>query len=72
MSEYWTCKGSVRGECGIKHRSRETAERCCAKDSGSIKRAYPSQFPTQAYSDRYPIHIVDGQEVRDIPSCWKE
>ena len=52
MKTYWTCEGSVRGSCDIHHRSEETAIKCCAKDQRSVRSAYPSTFPTYAYSDR--------------------
>lgn len=51
---YWTCVGSVRGCCGVKHRTLEAAEKHCDQDAAAIRRAYPSTFPTRAYSDRRP------------------
>jgi len=51
----WTCEGSVRGSCGINHRSHDAAMKCCERDHASIRRAYPSTFPTRAYSDRHPV-----------------
>lgn len=60
----WTCKGSVRGECGITHRSYESAARCCARDGAAVRRAYPGTYPTQAYSDRAPVPM-DAEAEQD-------
>ena len=59
MTKYWTCEGSVRGGCSIKHRSEAAAVKCCEKDQRDIRRAYPGTFPTQAYSDRRPVERGD-------------
>jgi len=58
----YTCIGSVRGACGVTHRTLDAARRCCARDAGGIHRAYPSTYPTRAYSDREPI-ASDGSEI---------
>jgi hypothetical protein len=51
----WTCKGSVRGSCGIKHRSRGAAERCCDKDGRDCDAGSPG-----SYSDRKPCKVRRG------------
>jgi len=48
----YTCRGSVRGSCGIRHLSYAAAERCCERD----QRACRSQGAT-AYSDRAPVEV---------------
>lgn len=55
---YWIAYGSVRGGCGHRHRTRDTAQRCADNDQRAIRRAYPSTFPTCAYSDR-SVHSGD-------------
>jgi len=32
LPKNWTCSGPIRGECGIRHKSEETALRCCRRD----------------------------------------
>lgn len=44
----WTCNGSVRGCCGITHRTLEAAMACCAKDQQGCARQ-------GGYSDRKPM-----------------
>ncbi len=63
----YTCRGDVRGDCGIRHRSEAAAERCCARDQAGVSRRYPSTFPTRAYSDRHPVCIsTDEAEVAEL------
>jgi hypothetical protein len=50
----WTCKGDVRGGCGIIHRTREAAGKCCDADHRAVKRGHPS---SNAYSDRHPVPV---------------
>lgn len=49
----WTCEGSVRGCCGITHRSYTTAKKCCDRDFDNIRRYYSNN----SYSDRYPVPL---------------
>lgn len=53
-----TCRGSVRGSCGIRHRSLAAARRCCERDAGGVRSAYPSTYPTRSYSDRSPVGLT--------------
>jgi len=53
---YYTTSGSVRGQCGHHHRTREAAERCLERD----RRGCRSQG---GYSDRKEIEITDETEV---------
>ncbi len=46
----YTCVGSVRGCCGIKHRSLETALKCCDRDQKDCRSA-------RGYSDRRPVSL---------------
>ena len=60
--DYWTTWGSVRGTCGHRHRSPETAERCRQRDRRAVRRCYPSVFPERAYSDRQVYRMpVDAE-----------
>lgn len=66
--EKWTCRGSVRGECGIAHQTREAAERCIAADH----RACVSQG---GYSDRVPVRLDtdDGMCAEcEAPLVWDD
>lgn len=66
----WTCEGSVRGSCGIQHRSYEAAQKCCERDQTKVRSAYPSQFPTRAYSDRAPVPVDDeAKQQADEMAC---
>ncbi len=51
--EKWTCSGSVRGGCGITHRSYGAAERCCERDGRQCRDG-------GGYSDRSPIARDDA------------
>lgn len=53
---YYITRGSVRGSCGHKHRSIETAAKCVKRDMGSCN----SQG---GYSDRYVYKIEEGELV---------
>ncbi len=53
MSEQWTCEGSVRGGCGITHRSEAAADKCCAADQRGCARV-------GGYSDRVPTRLDSG------------
>lgn len=56
----YTCRGSVRGACGIQHRSLGAAARCCDMDYRAVQCCHgPS-----AYSDRY-VTRADGTELDD-------
>lgn len=52
MGEIWTCEGSVRGACGVAHRSEAAARRCCDRDAIAVRRGNPGGG---AYSDRVPV-----------------
>lgn len=62
-STRWTCDGSVRGCCGVLHRTLDAAQAHCDKDGGDVSRAYPSTYPTRAYSDRRPVELEPGEEI---------
>ena len=51
----YTCRGSVRGSCGHKHRTIDAAAKCCASDQSGCRRH-------GGYSDRY-IRDSAGQTV---------
>lgn len=63
MSTYYVAEGSVCGPCGHKHRTLEAAARCADAHHAAIRRAYPSTFPTSAYSDRRVVKYVDGERA---------
>jgi len=50
---YYTCRGSVRGACGVRHRTRETAQACCDRDGRGCRAGHGRA----AYSDRYPVAV---------------
>lgn len=50
----WTCRGAVRGECGIMHRSFEAACECYERDRHMCKRIGGNN----AYSDRRPVEVT--------------
>ena len=52
----WTCIGSVRGSCGIAHRTREASQAHCRQDNRDCKVGCGQN----AYSDRYP-HPLDAE-----------
>jgi hypothetical protein len=54
--------GPVRGSCGHKHRTIRGALRCVEADQKAIKKAYPSTYPTNAYSDR-SVRRTDGEPL---------
>ena len=56
MGTYWTCEGSVRGECGKRHRTEDAAVAHCREDDRAVKRGHGSS----AYSDRRAVE-------RDVP-----
>jgi hypothetical protein len=58
---YYTTYGSVCGDCGHKHRTIETAARCAAKHSASIRR-YNGQH---SYSDRRTVRWSDWTRKGD-------
>ena len=60
MAEKWTCQGSVRGECGVIHRTREAADRCCLQDHNGCHR-------TGGYSDRRPVRLDETDGT--CPQC---
>lgn len=55
MKTYYTCVGSVRSDCEIKHRTREAAERCCALDQYYCAKQ-------GGYSDRFVKEVVEEEE----------
>lgn len=55
----FTCRGDVRGGCGIRHRTLAAARACCDRDAAGVRSAYPSTYPTRAYSDREPVGLTD-------------
>lgn len=52
----WTCRGSVRGGCGVNHRSYAAARACCERDGRDVKRGHGAA----SYSDRYPAPVNDA------------
>lgn len=52
---YYTTRGSVRGECGHKHRDISTAYDCFARDQRGCERQ-------GGYSDRTVCAVKDGEE----------
>jgi hypothetical protein len=58
---HYTCVGSVRGACGVRHRTLEAASRCCGQDHRDVQRGHGRS----AYSDRTPrVCLSDGSQRR--------
>ena len=53
---YYTCRGDVRGDCNVKHRSVGAALACCAKDNRDVKRGNGRN----SYSDRAVVKVTDS------------
>ncbi len=58
-----TCRGAVRGSCGIRHRSLSAAQACCERDAAGIRSVYTSTYPTRAYSDRRPVGLTPAGQA---------
>lgn len=48
--ERWKCYGSIRGDCGVVHRSEQAAQAHCAEDG-----MHCVALGGGAYSDRVPV-----------------
>lgn len=57
--------GNVCGSCGHKHKTIEAAWRCAEGHQRGIRSAYPSEYPTRAYSDRH-VRRTDGEDLDEI------
>lgn len=55
----WTCRGDVRGDCGVIHRSAETAQAHVESDHAAC--ALP---PTRGYSDRVVVDAGSGEQAQ--------
>jgi hypothetical protein len=55
--KYYTCIGSVRGACGVRHRTEEAAWKHANKDDRDAKRA----GDPSAYSDRW-VEAIKGDD----------
>ena len=53
MRPYYTCEGEVRGGCGHKHRTFETAEACVSRDTRDCQRGNGRN----SYSDRIVVRV---------------
>jgi len=62
MATTYTCSGSVRGCCGVTHRTIDAARRCCDRDQRGC-----ASLGGGAYSDRSVV-ASDGGETR----TWDE
>ncbi len=56
----YTCKGSVRGECGHTHRTLVGAARCLHRDQRAC-----TSLGGGAYSDRTIVR-TDGEEMSEL------
>lgn len=57
MRVFYTCKGSVRGECGHNHRRLTTAVQCCEEDARGCRKQ-------GGYSDRVVLR-ADGRPLTE-------
>lgn len=53
MGTRWTCRGSVRGACGVMHASEEAAQDHCDADMRAVRKGHGAS----AYSDRWPVEV---------------
>lgn len=60
MKNYWFTLGSVRGECGHRHTSVESAEKCMMRDERECKRM-------RGYSDRI-VRYMDAENGVSVPA----
>jgi hypothetical protein len=59
---YYTTIGAVRGECGHRHRTSETAQRCADKDQAGCAHV-------GGYSDRRVVAFdAEGYEYAEAPT----
>lgn len=82
-SKYYVAEGSVRGECGHRHKSASAAYRCACKDANDC-----SRLAGNAYSDRsvwgydengnrFPVYVryddcYDPEEVDSLEAEGNE
>jgi hypothetical protein len=50
---HYTTRGSVRGSCGHRHETPESAERCRSRDAADCRKA-------GGYSDRGVLRVLDN------------
>jgi len=55
MSTHYITWGSVRGDCGHRHQTPATAQKCCDQDQKGCK-----GHGTGHYSDRFIMAVEDG------------
>lgn len=64
MTIFYEAYGPVCGACGHRHRTIRGAYECADMHSRAVRTAYPSTYPTQAYSDRH-VRRSDGEEMTE-------
>ena len=66
MKRYYFCTGPVMGGCGMRHRTREAAERHIERESRQIARmpGNSSGSLTRSYSDRQVVEVLADNPVR--------
>lgn len=57
----FSCHGSVRGGCGVRHRTAETAQECCDRDQRGCA-------SVRGYSDRRVFQVPAGTGDIDYPA----
>ena len=62
-SLWWTCLGNVRGQCGVRHRTQDTASAHCDQDDRDVRRGHGRL----AYSDRRPTQAERGSDGEWYP-----
>ncbi len=68
---HYEAVGDVCGGCGHRHRTPEAAGRCAMGHAGAVRRAYPSHYPTRAYSDRGVVRSDGVAMVQDEDGMWE-
>lgn len=56
--DYWTCEGSVRGDCGTRHRTEQAAIEHCLRDHRAVQRGHGES----SYSDRRPRRYASTRD----------
>ena len=71
--QLYTCWGSVRGGCGIAHRSLQAAAACIRRDARGCKRQggysdrEPREIDRRAEARCYDVRLGPG---RPVPASW--
>lgn len=71
MNVKYEAYGDVCGSCGHQHRTIRGAIACAEGHQRGISAAYPSTYPTRAYSDR-SVRRIDGEDMTPSENAEEE